>query len=80
MIVQSLWSCPLGRFTMGSPNSEPDRDKDEGPQRTVGVSSFAVGRYAITRDQFDEFVKATGRLNADGCYAESVKETWDLRS
>jgi formylglycine-generating enzyme required for sulfatase activity len=71
---------PAGRFAMGSPDSELGRDKDEGPQRTVEVSSFAVGRYAITRDQFDEFVKATGGLYADGCYVESAKETWDLHA
>ena len=69
---------PAGRFTMGSPDSEPGRLDIEGPQRTVEVNGFAVGRYAITRDQFDEFVKATGRLYDDGCYVESVGK-WALR-
>ena len=85
-IVKDCDNCPqlvvvpAGQFTMGSPDAEPGRDKDEGPQRTVEVSSFAVGQYAITRDQFDEFVRATGRPNADGCYAESAKATWELRA
>jgi formylglycine-generating enzyme required for sulfatase activity len=71
---------PAGRFTMGSPDSEPERLRREGPQHAVDVSSFAVGRYAITRDQFDEFVKATGVLYANGCYAESESgHYWKLQ-
>jgi formylglycine-generating enzyme required for sulfatase activity len=51
---------PAGRFTMGSPNSEKDRDPDEGPQRTVTVGKpFAVGRFHITVDQFVAFVAET---------------------
>jgi formylglycine-generating enzyme required for sulfatase activity/uncharacterized caspase-like protein len=73
--------APAGRFTMGSPDSEGGRRDIEGPQRMVEVrSSFAAGRYAITRDQFDAFVKATARLYDDGCYAESSSaDKWILR-
>src|SRR5262249_2222530 len=35
------------------------------------ASSFAVGRYAITRDQYDQFIKATGWAYDNGCYTES---------
>ena len=63
---------PSGRFTMGSPDSEPGRKDIEGPQRSVEVASnFAVGRYAITRDQYEQFVKTTGRLYDNGCNVES---------
>ncbi len=63
--------APAGQFSMGSPDSEAGRLDIEGPQRAVEVpSNFAVGRYAVTRDQFDAFVKATGRLYDDGCHAE----------
>jgi formylglycine-generating enzyme required for sulfatase activity/uncharacterized caspase-like protein len=73
--------APAGRFTMGSPDSEGGRRDIEAPQRTVEVrSSFAVGRYAITRDQFEAFVKATARLYDEGCYAESSStDEWILR-
>jgi formylglycine-generating enzyme required for sulfatase activity len=70
---------PAGQFTMGSPDAEPGRLDIEGPQRAVQIkSNFAVGRYAITRDQFEAFVKATARLYDDGCYMESAGK-WLLR-
>jgi formylglycine-generating enzyme required for sulfatase activity len=70
---------PAGQFTMGSPDTEPGRLDIEGPQRLVQIKvNFAVGRYAITRDQFEAFVKATGWLYDDGCYMESAGK-WLLR-
>ena len=70
---------PAGQFTMGSPDSEPGRLDIEGPQRIVTIpSAFAVGKYAITRDQFEAFVKATGYLYSDGCHAELAGK-WVLR-
>lgn len=68
-------TLPTGRFTMGSSVSAV-----EGPQRTVEVGlGFAAGRYAVTRDQYDAFVKATGRLYNDGCRIEDGKN-WSLRA
>ena len=75
-----MMALATGRFTMGSPISEAGRFDIEGPQRTVEVtSSFAVGRYAVTRDQYDAFVKATGRLYNDGCRVEAGNE-WSFRA
>jgi formylglycine-generating enzyme required for sulfatase activity len=40
---------PAGSFTMGSPESEPDRNGDEGPQRPVTIARpFAVGKFEVT--------------------------------
>jgi formylglycine-generating enzyme required for sulfatase activity len=73
-------ALPTGRFTMGSPDTESGRRDIEGPQRTVEVrSSFAVGRYAVTRDQYESFVKATGRLYEDGCQVEASGK-WIVRT
>jgi formylglycine-generating enzyme required for sulfatase activity len=45
---------PAGSFTMGSPPGELARDNDEGPQRLVTIRrSFAVGRFAVTFDEWD---------------------------
>jgi formylglycine-generating enzyme required for sulfatase activity len=45
---------PAGRFTMGSPANEEGRNNDEGPQHQVTFSqSFAVGRFAVTFDEWD---------------------------
>ena len=52
---------PAGRFTMGSPDNEPERERYEGPQHTVTIAKpFAVGRSQVTRDQFQAFVTETG--------------------
>jgi formylglycine-generating enzyme required for sulfatase activity len=70
---------PSGRFTMGSSESEVGRWPTEGPQRSIVMPApFAVGRYAITRDQFEAFVNATGYLYGDGCQVEH-NGTWLLR-
>ena len=52
---------PAGKFVMGSPESEPQRNIDEGPQHEVLIpETFAVGRCAITRGEFAAFVAAAG--------------------
>jgi formylglycine-generating enzyme required for sulfatase activity len=57
---------PAGSFTMGSPETEPQRSAYERPLHKVTISRpFAVGRHAVTRGQFAAFVNATGH-KADG--------------
>jgi len=52
---------PAGDFTMGSPESEEGRTKFEGPQHRVTFSEpFAVGRFAVTFDEWDACVAAGG--------------------
>jgi len=52
---------PAGSFTMGSPESEKDRSKDEGPQHRVTFARhFAVGRFAVTFDEWDACVADGG--------------------
>lgn len=43
---------PAGTFLMGSPENEPDRWEDGGPQHEVFVSSFLMGRYPVTQAQW----------------------------
>lgn len=44
---------PPGTFTMGSPESESDRDGDEGPQTEVTLTAgFWMGRYEVTQRQY----------------------------
>ena len=52
---------PTGRFLMGSPVSERGRSIDEGPQHWVTISRFALAQTEVTFDEYDRFVKATGR-------------------
>ena len=46
-----------GEFLMGSTVDEKNRKKDEGPQRKITVSSFWMGAFEVTHDQFDIFFK-----------------------
>lgn len=41
-----------GEFLMGSPEDEPKRHNDEGPQHLVQVPTFFMGRYPITQAQW----------------------------
>jgi formylglycine-generating enzyme required for sulfatase activity len=58
---------PAGRFTMGSPPTEPGRKDDESPAVPVQVHAFAMGRFDITRAQWAAFVADTGRPDELGC-------------
>jgi formylglycine-generating enzyme required for sulfatase activity len=45
---------PKGSFIMGTPASEPDRFKGEDPMHRVTIAKpFAVGRFAISFDEWD---------------------------
>jgi formylglycine-generating enzyme required for sulfatase activity len=44
---------PGGKFTMGSPESETDRNADEGPQHEVEISPFWMSTYEVTWDVYD---------------------------
>jgi formylglycine-generating enzyme required for sulfatase activity len=59
---------PAGSFTMGSSADEPDRSDREGPQHIVHIASpFAVGKFAVTVDQFADFVAETSRNMGSSC-------------
>jgi hypothetical protein len=59
---------PGGTFTMGSPPTEPERRRFEGPQPGVTVATFAIGETEVTRAQYAVFVKDTKRTGTDGCF------------
>jgi formylglycine-generating enzyme required for sulfatase activity len=44
-----------GHFTMGSPDKEKGRDKDEGPAKDFKIDSFWMSTYETTYDQYDFF-------------------------
>ena len=41
-------AIPAGHFMMGSPDSEADRQPDEGPVHEVSVKAFDLGSYEVT--------------------------------
>jgi formylglycine-generating enzyme required for sulfatase activity len=49
-------ALPAGTFLMGSPQSEKERDHNEGPQHRVTIGTrFAIGRYPVTFAEYDQF-------------------------
>ena len=57
----SFWmqAVPGGEFTMGSPENEPFRDEDEGPQVEVVISPFFMGEVEVTWDEYLAFYAQT---------------------
>ncbi|MCW5699447.1 MAG: SUMF1/EgtB/PvdO family nonheme iron enzyme [Rhodospirillales bacterium] len=52
---------PAGSFMMGTPDDEEGRDEDEGPRHEVTIGyRFALGRYAVTFEEYDQFCTASG--------------------
>jgi len=45
---------PAGSFLMGSPDDEEGREDDEGPQRTVNISTFQMSETEVTQKQFED--------------------------
>ena len=65
---------PAGSFTMGvfpgeETNIPPDRRGWASPRHDVQLaSSFAVGKYEVTVQEYSRFVDETRRPTPDGCY------------
>lgn len=53
----SLLRLPHGSFNMGSPESEPGRQESEGPRRLVEVKEFALGKYPVTNEEYQRFLR-----------------------
>ncbi|MGA9661883.1 MAG: formylglycine-generating enzyme family protein, partial [Pseudomonas alloputida] len=58
---------PAGSFVMGTPEDEPGREGDEGPQHTVTFAKpFAISRYHVTAGELDAYIRESGVKIADG--------------
>ncbi len=73
---------PAGKFMMGSPANEerwPDYDGREEPQHEVTIAKpLAVGRYAITVEEFTTFIDETGHDMPDEMYTYENNK-WESR-
>ena len=75
-ICPEMVVIPPGTFIMGSPETEKDRDKDEGVHKVTIAYSFAVSKGPITWDQWEacardavcdgQAVETALRLDRDG--------------
>lgn len=60
-ICPELVVIPSDDFKMGSPNTEKDRNSNEGPQQTVKIGyTLAVGKYEVTFAEWDACVAEGG--------------------
>jgi formylglycine-generating enzyme required for sulfatase activity len=53
--VYDMVAIPGGKFQMGSPATEKGRQADEGPQHSVQIEPFYIGKYEVTWDLYDLF-------------------------
>lgn len=51
-VTMRFVALPAGTFQMGSPDSEPWRQSDEGPQHSVSVGAFLIAKYECTQAQW----------------------------
>lgn len=75
-------TVPAGTAVLGAGDSDVVRNADELPERRVAVSvPFEVGRYEVTRGQYEAFVRATGRGVQGGCLTDRVtRGSWVVDS
>ncbi|TWU11411.1 Serine/threonine-protein kinase pkn1 [Symmachiella macrocystis] len=52
-VTFEMLPIPGGTYTMGSPEDEADRYKDESPQREVKIEPFWMGKCEVTWDEYD---------------------------
>ena len=57
-----LVCLPSGSFVMGSPEDETGRRESEGPQRSIKLPSFAIGRYPVTNQQYGEYLRENPKV------------------
>ena len=60
LVCPELTIIPGGSFRMGSPENELGRRNGEGPLRTVEITSFKLGTYPVTFEEWDACVEDGG--------------------
>ncbi len=63
-----------GSFLMGSPEDEPGRRDDEGPQREMAVAPFWMGKFEITWEQFEPFMITNVARHKDGSPVKTLDD------
>ena len=61
-VTFDLVPIPGGKFKMGSPDGEKDREDDEGPQVEIEVEPFYMGKHEVTWGEYNEFLQNYPRI------------------
>jgi formylglycine-generating enzyme required for sulfatase activity len=73
-----LLLIPAGKFMMGSPNDEQDRQDDEGPLRQVTITkSFYIGVYPVTQEQYEQVMAISHSRFRESVQNPVETTTWD---
>ncbi len=72
-ITLDLIGIPGGKFLMGSPNEELEREKEESPQHQVSIRPFLLGKYPVTQAQWQAIMGSNPARFADFNVSESKK-------
>ena len=73
-------AIPGGTFTIGSPQDEPYRDEDEGPQRTIEISPFWMGKTEVSWDEYFAFYRQTHREGRSEDQLTTIKKISDVNA
>ncbi len=68
---------PAGSFTMGSPESETERDRDEGPVHFVTIDAFYMGKYEVTQAQWERVMGANTSHNKSASTLPVENVAWN---
>jgi formylglycine-generating enzyme required for sulfatase activity len=60
-----MMQIPAGRFVMGSPEDEPERSSNEGPQHEVQVPEFFMGKYPVTQAEWRWVAENLPQINRE---------------
>jgi formylglycine-generating enzyme required for sulfatase activity len=63
-VAITMIEIPAGEFLMGSPENEPERYSDEGPQHMVSLRSYFLGQTPVTQAQW-EVVASWAKVEID---------------
>ncbi len=73
-VTFDMVAIPGGSFKFGSPATEADRGDDEGPQVTIKMKPFWMGKHEVTWDEFDQFLTIYPILKDGGGVPEILKK------
>lgn len=72
-----LAAIPAGRFTMGSPENEPERYDNEGPQHEVELTKgFYLGVYPVRQDDYQAVTGSNPSNFTDDGHRPVERITW----
>ncbi len=75
-VLLEMVEIPGGTFLMGSPEDEPERRDNEGPQHQVTVQPFFMGKFPVTQQQYEAIMgENPSSFKGKNKPVESV--TWD---